>query len=152
MSSYLLNKDTSKGSIDYMEYDLDGYVFKPRNKINQSYIKVTQVKIYQRDMIDSLLTQKFERKFDRLAQIILNFLYQDDEEAEEGDFMILLDEVARLKAMVEIKYRKFLGIEKYKLYLDQLYFLDTQIRQKLAVISFKNNLDEEYENSHGRSR
>mgnify|MGYP003297158419 CR=1 FL=1 len=71
MSSYLLNKDTSKGSIDYMEYDLDGYVFKPRNRINQSYIKVTQVKIYQRDMIDSLLTQKFERKFDRLAQIIL---------------------------------------------------------------------------------
>lgn len=152
MNSYIAKEDSKKASINYMEYDLDGYVFKPHNKVNQSYIRVREVKFYQKEMINSLLTQKFERKFERLGQIILNFLYQDDGTEEDGDFLILLDEVARLKAMVEIKYRKFLGIEKYREYIDQLNFLDNQIRQKIAMINFRTQANLEYEETKGRSR
>ena len=149
MSSYLIKKDKYCGSINYMEYDLDGYIFKPKNRNNGKYIKVKQVKIVKNDMITNLLMQKFEKSFDRLGQIIINFLYQDESEADEGDFIILLDEVARLKSIVEIKYRKHLGIEKYKEYIDELHFLDNQIRQKLAIINFRNRM--ELEETKGRS-
>lgn len=149
MSNYLIKKDKYSASINYMEYDLDGYIFKPKNRNVSKYIKVKQVKIVKNDMITNLLMQKFEKSFDRLGQIIINFLYQDDSEADEGDFIILLDEVARLKSVVEIKYRKHLGIEKYKEYIDELNFLDNQIRQKLAIINFRNRF--EMEETKGRS-
>lgn len=165
MSNYLVDKDTHKAKINYMEYDLEGYEFKPRNKIEHTYIKVRSVKLYKEDMISKVLTKKFERNFSKLGQIILNFLYQDDDDCNEGDFYILLDEVARLRSMVEINYKKHLEIEKYKEYLDQLHFLDNQIRQKVAMINFKQSVkqqyqdnyyyddyEEEYEEKKGRSR
>lgn len=146
MSNYLIKKDKYSASINYMEYDLDGYIFKPKNRNTKSYIKVKQVKIVKNDMISNLLMQKFEKNFQRLGQIIVNFLYQDESEADEGDFIVLLDEVARLKSVVEIKYRKHLGIEKYREYINELHFLDNQIRQKLAIINFRNSF--EYHNNY----
>jgi hypothetical protein len=163
MSNYLVDKDTHTAKIDYMEYDLDGYEFRPKNQITQTYIKVKSVKIYKEDMISAVLTKKFERNFNRLGQIILNFLYQDDDDCNDSDFFILLDEVQRLRSMVEINYKKHLGIEKYKEYLEQLHFLDNQIRQKIAMVNFRKNVraaqeeynydyEEEYEERKGRSR
>lgn len=155
MSNYLIKKDKYSASINYMEYDLDGYIFKPKNNNAKTYIKVKQVKIVKNDMITSLLMQKFERNFNRLGQIIVDFIFQDDSEADEGDFMILLDEVARLKAVVEIKYRKHLEIEKYKEYMNELFFLDNQLRQKIARINFLNSYYNndyiEMEETRGRS-
>lgn len=163
MSNYLVDKDTHTAKIDYMEYDLDGYEFRPKNQITQTYIKVKSVKIYKEDMISAVLTKKFERNFNRLGQIILNFLYQDDDDCNDSDFFILLDEVQRLRSMVEINYKKHLCIEKYKEYLEQLHFLDNQIRQKIAMVNFRKNVraaqeeynydyEEEYEERKGRSR
>lgn len=149
MSSYLIKKDQYTGEIIYMEYDLEGYKFKPRNDGTKPYIKVNSVTIYKPEMIDHLLAKKFEKKFDRLSQIIMRFLYQEDDDCDESDFFILLDEVARLKAVVDLKYKKFLKNEEYKEYVDKLYFLDNQVRQKLAIINYKNRLN--YEVSHGRS-
>ena len=148
MSSYLIKKDNYTGEIIYMEYDLEGYKFKPKNTDSKAYIKVNSVTIYKPEMIDHLLTKKFEKKFDRLSQIIMNFLYQDDETSDEGDFMILLDEVARLKSLVELKYQRFLEVEQYKDYIHKLAFLDNQLRQKIAIMNYKNNLN--YQESRGR--
>ena len=64
--------------------------------------------------------------------------------------MILLDEVARLKSIVELKYQKFLSNQEYKDYIHKLDFLDTQLRQKIAMVSYKRNL--EYQVEQGRSR
>lgn len=149
MSSYLIKKDQKTGEIIYMEYDLEGYKFQPKNSKDRPYVSVKSVTIYKPEMIDHLLAKKFQKKFDRLSQIILKFLYQDDEECDEGDFMILLDEVARLRSVVEIKYKKFLGIEEYRDYITKLTFLDNQVRQKIAILNYKNKLN--YEISHGRS-
>lgn len=150
MSNYLVKKDKYTGEIVYMEYDLEGYDFKPKNDASKSYISVNTVTIYKPEMIDHLLARKFQKKFDRLSQIIMNFLYQDDSDDDEGDFMILLDEVARLKSIVDLKYQRFLQVEEYKDYIHKLAFLDNQLREKLAIINYKNNLT--YEVQQGRSR
>ena len=93
MSKYMVQKDKYSGNIVYMEYDLEGYSFKPKTTHDKPYISVNSVTIYEPKMIDNLLSKKFSKKFERLSQIIINFLFQDDTD----DFMILLDEVARLK-------------------------------------------------------
>lgn len=150
MSSYLVKKDKYTGKIVYMEYDLEGYNFKPKNDGSKPYIKVNSVTIYKPEMIDSLLAQKFQRKFERLSEIIMRFLYQeDDETGDEGDYFILLDEVARLKSIVDLKYKKFLQNEEYKDYIHKLTFLDNQIRQKIAILNYQNRIS--YEAERGRS-
>lgn len=150
MSSYLVKKDSITGDIVYMEYDLEGYNFKPKNNPDKPYISVNSVTIYKPEMIDNLLSKKFSKKFDRLSQIIMNFLFQDDDDTDEGDFMILLDEIARLKSVVELKYQKFLSNEEYKDYMHKLDFLDGQLRQKIAIMNYQRNLGMSVE--QGRSR
>ncbi len=149
MSSYLIKKDKKTGEIVYMEYDLEGYKFNPKNSSDKPYISVKSVTLYKPEMISHVLRRKFEKKFERLSQIILKFLYQDDDDCDEGDFYILLDEVARLKAVVEIQYKKHLKNEEYKEYLAKLTFLDRQVREKLAIISYQNRLNNEL--THGKS-
>ncbi len=150
MSSYLIKKDKYSGEIVYMEYDLEGYKFNPKNDGSKPYIKVNSVTIYKPEMIDHLLSRKFQRKFDRLSEIIVRFLYnEDDDGTDEGDYFILLDEVARLKSIVDLKYKKFLKNEEYKDYIHKLTFLDNQLRQKIAIMNYENQLY--YENERGRS-
>lgn len=149
MSSYLIKKDASTGEIIYMEYDLEGYKFCPKNNGEKPYIKVNSVTIYKPEMIEHVLTKKFEKKFTKLSSIILKFLYQDDDESDEGDFEILLDEIARLKSVVDLQYKKFLSNQEYKDYIHKLTFLDAQVREKLAIINYKNRLN--YNIEKGRS-
>ncbi len=149
MSIYLLKRDNEVKDIEYMEYDLEGYKFNPKQKENAPYINVRTVTIHDHKMINYLLTRKFQKKFERLSQIILQFLYQDEEDCDEGDFMILLDEVARLRSVVEIQYKKELEMEEYRDYIAKLAFLDNQVRQKLAMISYRDKLN--YEVEKGRS-
>lgn len=148
MSSYLIKKDKSTGEIIYMEYDLEGYKFKPKNNLDKPYLKVNSVTIYKPEMIEHVLAMKFEKKFNRLSQIILRFLYQDDDDSDSGDFEILLDEIARLNSIVELQYKKFLSNEEYKDYIHKLAFLDAQVRQKVAILNYKSQLN--YENFKGR--
>ena len=141
MSSYLIKKDSTTGEIIYMEYDIEGYKFRPKNNGEKPYIKVNSVTIYKPEMIEHVLTKKFEKKFAKLSSIILKFLYQDDDESDEGDFEILLDEIARLKSVVDLQYKKFLSNQEYKDYIHKLVFLDAQVREKLAIINYKNRLN-----------
>lgn len=149
MSIYLIKKDASTGEIIYMEYDLEGYKFRPKNNGEKPYIKVNSVTIYKPEMIEHVLAKKFEKKFTKLSSIILKFLYQDDDESDEGDFEILLDEIARLKSVVDLQYKKFLSNQEYKDYIHKLTFLDAQVREKLAIINYKNRLN--YNIEKGRS-
>lgn len=151
MCKYKVIQEKVNGIITYMEYDIDGFTFKPKmEKKNDSYIRISQVTIFDKNMIDVLVNRKFEHKFERLSKIIMNFLFSEDEDSDEGDFVILLDEVARLKALVEAKYQRFLSVEEYKDYIHKLAFLDAQLRQKLAIMNYQNNLEESISQGRGR--
>lgn len=141
MCNYSLCKDKTSGIITYNDYDIDGYTFKPRMDKSDSYITVSSVTLFDKHMIDVLLNRKFERKFERLSSLIMKFLFQNDDSSDEGDFIILLDEIARLEALVENKYKRFLEVEEYKDYIHKLAFLDNQLRQKLVIASYRNSLN-----------
>lgn len=132
-----------------MNYDLDGYVFKPKNKYKNNLISVEEIRIINEYFISSLITRKFKTKFDKLSEIILNLLYEDDD-SDEGDLMILLDEIDRLRSVVEIKYKRYLDNENYREYLAKLVFLDQQIREKLAIYNYRMQMEQT--NNFGRSR
>lgn len=149
MNSYAVIKDDYRATIVYMDLDTVGYSFKPKKKRNADYISVSNVVIYNKEMIDFLINKMFVKKFETLSNVVLRMLYSEDDDTDESDFFILLDEVARLKAMLEIKFKKFLKIEEYKDYLDKLTFVDGQLRQRIAIINYQNSFN--YENEYHRS-
>ena len=63
--------------------------------------------------------------------------------------MILLDEVAKLQATLEIKYKHFMENEAYKNYMSKLYFLGINLRNKLVRI---NMMEEPHYQMGGMSR
>lgn len=130
---YIVKKVRKNYVIDYMEYDLEGLVIHPKLK-GSDYIKVTSAKFYDEDIINKIINTKFRRQFDNLAKVVVTYLTSNDEN-DSGDFMILLDEVAKLQATLEIRYKKFMENEAYKEYMDKLYFLGINLRNKLARIN-----------------
>jgi hypothetical protein len=137
--NYVVKKIRRKYVIDYMEYDLDGLVIHPKLKGND-YIKVKSAKFYNEDIINKIVNTKFRRKFDSLVKVVVTYL-NDDDENDSGDYMILLDEVAKLQATLEIRYKHFMENESYKDYMGKLYFLGINLRNRLARINMMEQME-----------
>lgn len=129
MASFLLKKDDRTDEIIIMNYENGGYTFKPGNKTKNRF-KVNQITIIKPSMIDAILTTKFNKKYRQLVMIVFNILQSSDEETSEGDIMIALDEVAKLREIILNKYQKFLSHEKEEKFVKQLRILENELRAK----------------------
>lgn len=131
--SYLIKKDNKTNTITYLEYDLKGYKFKPKNNHNSS-IKINEIIIINPQMIDKILTIKFNAMFKKLMIFGMQFL-NDDPDSTDGAYV--LAEIDRLKGIILKKYQKYLSREKQKLFLDKLDYLENLLR-------FKNNINRQF--------
>ena len=141
---YIVKKRKKIFTIEYYEYDRNGYSFHPKNK-NSKLIKVSNLNIYDSILLDKVLHTKFDRRFNNLARIVLTFLYDEDTNHDEGDIAILLDEVERLKSEMDLEYKKHLTIDEYKDYVEKLYYLDIEVRNKMALLQYFHQQELEYE-------
>lgn len=147
--SYFINKNHKDESVISIR-ELDGYKFKPK-RIKDSYIKVSEVTIVDRVMIDKILTMKFEKSFKRLVSLALGVIY--DDEATDGDVQIVLDEAKLIQEILENRYQKFLSHEKEVLFLKKLRVIDNEMRIKQMAIKQKAMyLEMMEEKSVGRGR
>lgn len=143
MKTYVLSKKKINGLIDYFEYDSDGYVYYPKIDAGLSH----GVNIRDKYLI-SILLYNFDNMFDKLTKSIYAYVTSDDD--NDDAVSMLLDEVSRLKSIVELEYKKHLSIDKYKEYLNKLYYLDSELSRKKAILRYNQEMD--YEMSRGRSR
>ncbi|MBQ7239973.1 MAG: hypothetical protein IJS56_00890 [Bacilli bacterium] len=141
--NYVVKKIRRKYLINYMEYDLEGLVIHPKLK-GDNYIKVKSAKFYDEEIINRIVRTKFKRQFNNLTNVVFTYLSSDDE-TDSGDYMILLDEVAKLQATLQIRYQRFMDNEAYSEYMDKLYFLGVNLKNKLARI----NLMDQIQNQMG---
>ena len=148
--SYLIKKDNKTNSITYINYNLEGYKFTPKSK-NNAKIKINQLMIVNPTMIDKILTIKFNDMFKKIMNYLALFLNSDDDNNGE----MILGEIDRLKSILINKYHNYLAVEKQKLFLDKLNFLENQLKMKI-IINNNINYDSSYEFeetvSQGRGR
>ncbi len=165
--NYKVKKSKKKWDIDYYEYDLDGFLFHPKHTANND-LNITSIKIFNEDMIKNLVTSRISNKFKILYNTIMQTLYDDDSSNDANE--IVLGEIQKFRSALDIRYKKFMKNEEYKQYVDNLYYLDIELRNKIAINNYRkqmamNNMleqynfsfDEEIEEleesySHGRSR
>ena len=149
MAGYLINKSHCDDSVVSIK-ELDGYTFKPKQGEN-NYIKVNEVKIVDKVMIEKILSMKFDRSFKQLVALALRVI--NDEDADDDTAMIVLDEVELVRQILLERYHKFISKEKEQLFLKKLRIIENEIRVKQIKIKQKAiYLEQQEEKSRGRGR
>ncbi len=141
MPNYLVKKVSKTGEIIYMQYRLDGYEFKPRNKAKAS-VSLDKITIIKPSMIDLVLTQKIDNKIKKIIRLVMYILNTDDDTTNPSDVMLALNEITRLRSVILNKYQDFISKEKESLFLKKLRILENELR-------IKNLSYEEKFNSYG---
>jgi len=109
----------------------DGFSFKPNFKKDNT-IKITNLTIYNEECINTLLKQKINKEFKKVASIIIPLLNEDD--AGTGDIAIALNELSKHKENLMHKYRKYLSNKEYEMELKRIKVLETELKNKLITI------------------
>ncbi len=135
MENYILKKDEDKAGKAEFNKDLEGYNFKAHHG---NSLSVNEVLISKPEIVDRILTTNFKEKYKRLVMIVLSILHASD--TSEGDCMLALDEIARLKDILLYKYHNNLKKEKEALFLQQLDSLELQLHQKISQIRAFNEM------------
>ena len=149
MAGYLINKKHRDDSVVSI-HELDGYVFKPKPG-NGNYIKVNELKIVDKVMIDKILSMKFDKSFKQVVALALRVI--NDEDADDAEAEIVLDEVELVRQVLLNRYQRFLSYEKEQLFLKKLRIIENEMRVKQVKIKQKAiYLEQQEEKSHGRGR
>jgi hypothetical protein len=98
----------------------------------------------------------------------MSTLYDEDSSDDANE--VVLGEIQKFRSALDIRYKNFMKNEEYKLYIENLYYLDIELRNKIAInnyrrqmqmnsmldqynFSFDEDIEELEENyTHGRSR
>ena len=149
MAGYLINKKHRDDSVVSIK-ELEGYKFKPKST-NGKYIKVNEVTVFDRVMIDRILSMKFDKSFKQLVALALRVI--NDEDADETAAELVLDEVELVRQILLERYHKFISQEKEQLFLKKLRIIENEMRVKQIKIKQKAiYLEQQEEKSRGRGR
>lgn len=122
MSDYLVKSDNKEKKIVEIKTS-NYYTFSPRK---ESLKKISSVTIYDEDIVNEILIKKIYVKY----QKILNLFLASQDEDDEGGYDIALDEIYRLKDIIEYKYKKLIKKEAYDKFISDLVNLEEHIYLK----------------------
>ena len=140
MPNYIIKKDDETKEIVYMEYELNGYKFKPKKK-NEALLSVDQIVMINPSATEKVLTMKFNIYYQKILKLLYYILNSDD--TDDSDVMLALNEVAKLRALIFNRYQAYLSYEKEMEMLNKLRDLENKLK-------FKNQFlyeDKEIENT-----
>lgn len=150
MAGYSINKSHHNDSVVSIR-ELDGYKFKPKQK-NDTYVSVNEVTIINKEMIDKILSLKFEKSFKKLVNMAM-YVINDEDETDETAAAVVLDEVELVRQVLLNRYQKFLNHEKEELFLKKLRVIENEMRIKQIQIKQKAvYLEQQEEKTQGRGR
>ena len=143
------NKKQNKGKMTTKIniINLDGYVMHTKN--NYFIIegeKITDIKVINKTLINSVITEIVEKKFKKLIKELTELFINDDEDAE-GSMDEVLNRIEKFRQEIKNKYRAYLKAEDLKLMGNRLKKL-----QREAKIKKEELINYQLENALGRSR
>lgn len=135
---YKVKKSKKSWNIDYYEYDLDGFTFHPNKNSKNNELHISSIKLFDKDMITNLVNNKITDKFKVLYNKIMETLYDEDSSNDANE--VVLGEIQKFRSALDIRYKKFMKNEEYKLYIENLYYLDIELRNKIAINNYRRQM------------
>ncbi len=137
--NFYLHRENGKKEIFSSNNYFNGYEFNPKK--NKTLIKVNHITVVDPKMIDSILTLKFNKRFNKLLKYVTYLL---NESNDDTGIAIALNEVEKLRGILLNRYQKFLNQEKEELFLKKLRIIENELRLKEVMLnSYLNNIEQE---------
>lgn len=111
---------------DYKLYNIEGYLFKPRNK------NIHSLKIVNNDMIKCILSKKIMKEITRTKKAVNLIINSNVTLVSDCDMMS--QEIIRISKKLENNYRKYFSEFEYFELVKDLYFLNSEISLKRNLI------------------
>lgn len=146
--AYLIKKNHKTDEIIYMEYEMSGYKFTPKNK-RKALLDVKEVTIINRDMINNILDIKFKKIYKKLCKHVKLLIESDD--ASESDAIKVFGEVELLKGILLNKYQHIIDLKQEKEFLKKLKKIENEIKVKIMMIRENKIYEEELEANKSHS-
>lgn len=114
------------------------------NKKNE--LEVSEIIIWDVQVIDSLIATNFDKHYKKILEYYFKVLQDNDgDENQEGNLMIALDEVARLRNILFRKYHIFISKKTEDMLLKKLKLLENEIRSKIIDVKLIREQEENLE-------
>ena len=111
---------------NYKLYNIEGYLFKPRNK------NIHSLKIVNNDMIKCILSKKIMKEITRAKKAVNLIINSNVTLVSDCDMMS--QEIIRISKKLENNYRKYFSEFEYFELVKDLYFLNSEISLKRNLI------------------
>ena len=111
---------------NYKLYNIEGYLFKPRNK------NIHSLKIVNNDMIKCILSKKIMKEITRTKKAVNLIINSNVTLVSDCDMMS--QEIIRISKKLENNYRKYFSEFEYFELVKELYFLNSEISLKRNLI------------------
>jgi len=150
---YVIEKDNKDLKLMYYNVNVSGLSVIPKNEVPGLKIKAEKVVLVDKDLTDTYIKKRINRKIDKIIKFMLRIL--NDEDTTEDDTGLVLDEINRLKGIVINKYREYMVESEYKALLTKLILIEEEFKKSYnekMYYSFANNnyYEEEVKSSRGR--
>lgn len=145
---YKINNKKTKGkitnNIDFI--NIEGYTMHTKNKY---FViegeKITDIKVINKALINSVVSEIVEKKFNKLIKDITELFISEDD--SDGAMDIVLDKIEKFRQEIKNKYRMYLKEKELKKMSNQLKLLQKEAKsRKEELIRYQ------FENTIGRSR
>jgi hypothetical protein len=119
-------KKRLNGNVKYSK-DLP-YVFNPSYHKSENIIDISKLSIFNKDMINNIIEQKYIRKYKALLKMVY-LLFHDAFPGDSG-YPAVLGQVDKLRATLIDKYNKYLALENQKKFLKELDYIEAEVKKK----------------------
>lgn len=149
---FKLEKCKDDLKLAYYKVKINGLVVEPINKASGLSIKANKITLVDEKLISSYIKQRLNKKMNKIVNFMVNIINDND---SDDDSDMVLDEVNRLKGIIEKKYKEFLVITDYRNYINKLNIIEEEFqrnyRQKMYMSYLSGNYyEEEMSSSRGR--
>lgn len=128
MPNYICTKDNKINKGYFNEINLNGYNFKPKNRVKYNGIKVSHVTMFNPILTEKIIHKKIKIQMTYYLNILIA-LIEDD--SDDQPATLALDSLKTYKAMLIDKYAKYLSPEYIKELFLQVKFIEDELRQKI---------------------
>lgn len=132
---FVVKKDAVSDVITYMEYEkLKGFNVKPKDNMHfDDMINVNEMVIINPTLIEKLVSKKCKRTMEKIITMT-SVIDSADEDDSDSFFGLILDEVARFKALLMNKYVDYMEKEEYKLLMKKLEIIEKEVKLRKSVM------------------
>lgn len=145
---YRITTENRYIKISYLDHKkLNGFLFKPSNKIYHDGITVTKMTVINFSFVEKILKRKIKRRLEVYLRFIVS-LVSDSDDSDITDLRAALNDISRYKDMIKFKYQKYLDQKYLTLLFKKIELLEHELKQKIYY--YKEPEEKKVEENHRR--